>query len=148
MEAILVRTHRYCRVRGGLGATGLWFVLMGLVFASERSYRIQFARGHNSAVVKGSVVRGERDGYRLRAKVGQTMSVRLTSLESNAVFSIYPPGRRRPLPGTQDGADATRWTGKLPKSGEYLIQIGATRGNATYVLRVVVQGATRHRRAP
>jgi hypothetical protein len=90
-------------------------------------------------VVKGAVVRGDRDVYLLRARAGETMTARLTAVERNAALVIVPSGQQKPLPGTEEGADATRWTGKLPKSGDYRLRIGSTRRNATYVLRVTVR---------
>jgi hypothetical protein len=35
--------------------------------------------------------------------------------------------------------DIMRWSGKLPKSGTYLIVVGGTRGNATYKMDVGIR---------
>ncbi len=97
--------------------------------------KIRFARGSSSATVRGAVVRGDRDRYYLSAKKGQTMSVKITSTEDNAVFQIYLPGEEESLPKAGDGDDATDWSGELPADVEYVIVVGGTRGNASYTLK-------------
>jgi hypothetical protein len=106
--------------------------------AARAKHRIRFAPGHSSAQVKSSVLRGERNEYVLTAKAGQRMILSIRSLEKNAAFTVYPPGSARPLPATEEERDATTWTGKLPKHGDYVISVGSTRGNATYVLKVTI----------
>ena len=112
---------------------------------------IRFAAGASSAEIEGGVVRGDRDTYALTASKGQTLTVRITSVENNAVFQLFTPGAAVlhnddgqavegvALKGAGDGADATAWIGVLPASGRYLIVVGGTRGNAGYRLRVGVR---------
>jgi hypothetical protein len=92
--------------------------------------RVNFSPGSTSASLEGSVIRGERDEYLLGAQAGQQMTVRISSLEDNAVFQIFEPGGNRPLAGAGEGDDARGWSGELPTSGDYRIVVGATRGNA------------------
>jgi hypothetical protein len=66
------------------------------------------------------------------------MSVRISSLEDNAVFQIYEPGGKQSLPGAGERDDAQQWSGELPTSGDYTIIVGGTRGNATYTLKVTI----------
>jgi hypothetical protein len=112
---------------------------------------IQFPRGSTSAVIEESVIRGEQDFYYLTTKAGQTMEVVISSLEKNAVFSIYKPGytiatdkdgfteiKGESLPRAGETDDAMVWKGKLTVSGKYLIVVGGTRGNATYKLKVTI----------
>jgi hypothetical protein len=111
---------------------------------------IQFAVGKSSGKVAGGVIRGDRDVYSLDARAGQKMTVTISSVESNAVFQIYAPGAKatrgddgivefsgKMLPGA-DG-DTTNWSGRLPANGAYLIEVGGTRGNATYELTVSIE---------
>lgn len=109
------------------------------VSAEGVKQKIRFARGASSTTVKGAVVRGDQDRYYVGAQKGQTMSLRISSLESNAVFQVYSPGEAQTLPGAGEGDDATNWSGELPEDGEYVIVVGGTRGNATYNLRVSIQ---------
>jgi hypothetical protein len=112
---------------------------------------IQFAKGTSAATIEGGVVRGDNDWYDLTAKAGQTMDVRITSVESNAVFQIYQPGFKvtkddgmtfaegPTLAKAGGGDDAMTWIGRLPASGKYLIVVGGTRGNASYTLKVSIK---------
>ena len=100
--------------------------------------RVKFARGRTTAVLKGAVVRATKDRYILSARGGQTMIVHITSIEKNAVFSIAGPDGSV-LPGAEEEADASDWTGGLPMNGDYSISVSPTRGNATYTLEVTIR---------
>ena len=122
--------------------SALFFGIILLVAAGaaeagrDRTRRIRFESGRTTKVIKDAVVRGDRDRYLLRASAGQTLIVHITSEENNAVFDIYRPGGRRTLENAQESMD---WTGTLPRSGDYIIEVGGTRGNATYTLEVTVR---------
>jgi hypothetical protein len=88
----------------------------------------------SSHTISGSVIRGERARHPVKARAGQTLDVSIASDENNAVFQIYSPGEKEMLPGAGEMDDATKWSGKLPAEGEYVIVVGPTRGNATYTL--------------
>lgn len=100
--------------------------------------RVRFAKGKHSAIVSNSVVRGDRDTYILGAGAGQTMTVKITSLEDNAVFQIETPDGEY-LDGAGETDDAMEFTGELPAKGDYKIIVGGTRGNASYNLTVSIQ---------
>ena len=101
--------------------------------------KVRFARGTSSATIHGAVVRGDRDRYYVSAKRGQTMSVKITSTESNAVFQVYFAGEQESLEGAGEDDDATEWSGELPADNDYVIVVGGTRGNATYALRISIE---------
>jgi len=109
------------------------------IFAEGIKKKVRFAKGTSSTTIRGSVVRGDRDRYYVTAKKGQTMSVKITSRENNAVFQVYLSGEQESLPGAGDGDDATKWSGQLPADSEYTIVVGGTRGNATYTLTIAVK---------
>jgi hypothetical protein len=111
----------------------------GSVLAQGVKKKVRFTRGTSSTTIKGGVVRGDRDRYYVDAKAGQTMTVKITSLEKNAVFQIYYHGEEESLPGAGDGDDATNWSGELPIDNEYVIVVGGTRGNATYTLTISIK---------
>lgn len=102
------------------------------------SKRVRFLRGNTTATLKNTVVRGARDRYTFGARAGQKMTVSITSVERNAVFTIYTPGGGT-LEGAGEGEDASNWSGALPSSGDYVIEVGGTRGNANYTLKVKVR---------
>lgn len=98
--------------------------------------RIEFAHGRNTATVKDGVVRTEFKRYVLAARAGQQMTVRITSFEDNAAFNIFTAGDEELI----SGSDAVKqWSQKLPKTGNYIIEVGATRGNAGYTLKVTIR---------
>lgn len=130
------------RMKWGAGlAAGavLGTALMVPAGAKDWTERVKFKRNRSSAVIEGAVVRGDRDRYLVEARAGQRMTVHIRSLENNAVFWIQNAGNRRSLPGAGETADATRWSGRLPSSGDYIITVGGTRGNAGYTLTVSVR---------
>ena len=100
--------------------------------------RVRFARGRTSATLKNSVIRGTRDRYLVEARAGQKMTVSINSVERNAVFAIYAPSHDT-LEGASEHQEVKNWSGKLPESGDYVIEVGGTRGNATYRLTVSVR---------
>src|SRR3954462_13486007 len=102
----------------------------------DRTRRIRFESGRTTKVIKDAVVRGDRDRYILHARAGQTLLVHITSVENNAVFDIYRPGGKRTLENAQESMD---WSGALPRTGDYIIEVGGTRGNASYTLEVTVR---------
>jgi hypothetical protein len=113
---------------------------------------IFFATGSTSGTAGGHVLRGERNLYSVKAQGGQTLTVTLTTPDGNAVFQLYEPGTTigrdndgvlefhgQALHGAADGEDASRWQGRLPKTGTYLIVVGSTRGNARYSMDVKIE---------
>ena len=100
--------------------------------------RVKFKAGKTSAVVSNAVVRGDRDTYTIGAKAKQTMTVKITSVEKNAVFQIQTPNGLY-VAGADEGDDAMSWSGSLPETGDYQIIVGGTRGNAAYKLTVSVK---------
>ncbi len=113
---------------------------------------IFFASGSTRGTAGGHVLRGARDLYSVKATAGQIMTVTITAPDDNAVFQIYEPGAQvgrdadgllqftgKALANADDGDDATRWSGRLPRTGTYLIVIGSTRGNARYSMDVKIE---------
>ncbi|XGV94465.1 MAG: hypothetical protein ACAF41_17125 [Leptolyngbya sp. BL-A-14] len=109
-----------------------------LIAQRSRIQRVRFEPGADSATIKTSVVNGTRDLYLLGAQKGQVMTVRIVSLEDNAVFDIVAPpndtGKRQTLK-----QEAFSWSSTLPESGDYQIVVGSTRGNASYRLQVTIR---------
>lgn len=101
---------------------------------SGTTRRVRFPKGRTTTVLKGAIVRGTEDRYILRAGRGQTMTVRLTSVEDNAVFEVFAPNSGRSMAGA-----GTDWTGELPRAGDYTIVVSGTRGNATYTLEITIR---------
>jgi len=113
---------------------------------------IFFQTGSTSGTVGGRVVRSNRDLYSVKGTAGQSMTVTMTAPDDNVVFQLYEPGTTigrdndgllefhgQALHGAAEGEDTTRWQGRLPKSGTYLIVVGSTRGNGRYSMDVKIE---------
>ena len=115
-----------------------FFVFSQITQADGVTRRIKFAKGKHSATLSNAVIRGDQDTYIAGAKAGQKMTVKITSVEKNAVFFIEKPDGGY-LENAGEGDDQTTWTGTLPADGEYKITVAGTRGNATYKLSVNIK---------
>ena len=91
-----------------------------------------FNPGSSSATLSDAVVRGDRKTYLLGAQNGQQMDVSITSLEDNAVFDVIAPN------GVVLSQEQTQESLTLPSSGDYLVVVGGTRGNATFDLTIAI----------
>ncbi len=87
---------------------------------------VRFPKGRTTVVLKGRTTGGPSESggmdpitYRLRARKGQTMTLHLTSAKKNAVFGVWAPG----MEPMDVGANATDWSGPLPKTGVYEISV-------------------------
>lgn len=129
----------YARTVHRLLAVAFICVCTSSVSAQGVTKKVRFARGTSSTTIRGAVIRGDRDRYLVGARAGQTMTVKVTSLEKNAVFQIYFSGEQESLPGAGETDDATRWSGRLPANNEYVIVVGGTRGNASYTLTISIK---------
>ena len=104
--------------------------------ATSVTKRISFARGEISATVQGTTGAVDADHWVLAAMAGQTMSVNL----------ILPTGRRATLviygaDGTvllSDRASVMQWSGLLPKTQDYFIDVKPVTGAVSYTLKVTV----------
>jgi hypothetical protein len=101
--------------------------------------RVAFQEGKSSALLEGSVIRGERDVYLVRAMAGQTLRVFVGSLEDNAVFTIVDATTGKALKGSEEGNDTKRFICTLPSTGDYRIIVGGTRGNAEYIMKIEIR---------
>ncbi len=115
-----------------------FFVFSQITQADGVIKRIKFAKGKHSATLSNAVIRGDEDTYIAGAKAGQKMTVKITSVEKNAVFFIEKPDGGY-LENAGEGDDQTTWTGTLPDDGDYKITVAGTRGNATYKLSVTIK---------
>ena len=105
---------------------------------NQEDKRIRFKSGESSATVTGGVPRGETVSYILKGKKNQTMTVKVSSTESNAVFKIKNRTTGYFLPGAGEYDDASSWEGTLPSDGDYRIIVGSTRGGTEYTLIVTI----------
>lgn len=127
-----------------------WVFLLGssLAFAAEpiKAQQIRFAPGASSTTVKGTISGDKIIDYKLRAKAGQTMSVKLKTNSTSNYFNVLPPGSESAVfIGSTSGNE---WTGTLTADGEYTVRVylmrSAARRNAkaNYALTVGITGGS------
>jgi len=139
-----------------------WLFLFGLCFAAalipataapeQRSERITFSKGKNSAVLKNRIKGYESVVYLLGAKAGQQMQVQLETSNASNYFNLTAPGAEEAMHiGSSAGS---RYEGVLPSDGDYKIDVylmrNAARRNETaaYNLSVSITGVTSAQAAP
>lgn len=117
-----------------------WVLIPALLAAtgafaqSDSSHRIQFQRGHSSAVVKGNLSCDETVTYLVGAKAGQKMSLHLSG--KGAAFRLSTPNGRSP----QGGKAVNRSADDLEETGDYKIAVECWKvKSSSYELEVVIQ---------
>ncbi len=112
------------------GATLALFAATAFAADKVTSVSVHFEKGTSSASMKGSFAGYDSVEYSLGAKAGQTLTVRIAG-NSNANFNIFAPGDK---PGAAtaigSGSVGADWSGPLPKSGNYTIQVFQMRASA------------------
>jgi hypothetical protein len=129
-------------VAGVLAASFAWAVAATPI----ETRPISFAKGASSATVKGTIQGDQTIDYKLRARAGQTMRVKLVTRHGANYFNVLPPGSNDVaiFVGATDGNE---WTGTLPSDGEYTVRVylmrSAARRNESspYTLTVGVTGS-------
>ncbi|MDQ1303097.1 MAG: hypothetical protein QG595_1080 [Pseudomonadota bacterium] len=124
-----------------LGATASSAVAAGPI----ESRPIEFANGASSATISASLKGEQTIDYKLRARAGQRMSVKLKSSNAANYFNVLPPGSQDVaiFVGSSDGNE---WSGSLETDGEYTVRVylmrSAARRNetASYTLTVGIAG--------
>lgn len=90
------------------------------------------------ATVRGLIGGESIDHYVIRARKGQTITITFTwkKEENNtASFSVSSAAATGPQLDGQESDGGKRWTGKIPRTGDYLIEVVA-HPYAHYTLRV------------
>lgn len=125
-------------------------------YAAENRYEeVRFARGTSSTTIRSSVTGYDTVNYTVDARAGQNMTVSLRSNINANYFNIYAPGN-----GPGDGAmfggetNGNRYSGRLPASGRYTIQVYLMRSvarrnvRADFTLSIAISGSGGSAMAP
>ncbi|WP_445175809.1 SH3 domain-containing protein [Microcoleus sp.] len=86
---------------------------------SKVNQQINFLPGGDEAIVKGRIIGGGSHSYIIRAAKGQTMTVRT---RKDVFPQIIAPGGEL-LAGNPYEGNETEWTGKVPVTGNYTLQL-------------------------
>ncbi|MXN17743.1 SH3 domain-containing protein [Pseudooceanicola sp. GBMRC 2024] len=103
--------------------------LSGPLAAQEgRSVETRFATGMMSASYSDAITGYESVNYFLQARAGQIMAVAFSASNLSAYFNVWGPGADTAL--FAGAAAGDRFTGVLPESGRYRIQVYLMRNAA------------------
>jgi len=111
-----------------------------------RTERVQFPKGATGTTIKGRIRGREIVDYKLRARAGQGMIVRLETDNPSNYFNVLAPGEAE-VAFFVGSVKGNRFEGDLPKSGDYTIRVylmrnAARRGErANYKLNVSITAA-------
>lgn len=93
--------------------------------------RIKFKSGKSSAVVKGTVAQGGPDFWLVKAKQGQTLTVRV---RGKVTFGMDSPRGQM----TEDDGEDTSYSFDLDFDGDYTIRVYSGGGVQDYTLSVSI----------
>lgn len=100
--------------------------------------RIVFGQGSTDAALHGNIPAGQIEHFVLRAQAGQTMTVNVASEPRDSVILVVWG-----VDGTvliSDHATATKWSGRLPKTQDYQIDLKPFAGKAAeYTIFVTIK---------
>ncbi len=115
-----------------VGRLAIAFIVVSFVFSpevvgAETTKRVTFPKGKTTVSYRGKLTReyASYDSYVLRAKKGQTITVKLTTADRDASFSIYETKQLGPDEDTilPNNETLRSFTGKLPITSEYSVQV-------------------------
>ena len=103
-------------------AVGLAVPTAALAESGIKSQQVQFAKGRSSAQVKGNIVGNAVADYKLRARAGQTLNVKLKASNASTYYNVLPPGSTGEAiyNGSTDGTSSST---ALPADGEYTVRV-------------------------
>lgn len=122
------------------------FILISSFLTFAEVHNVELSLGQKK-VLKGSVRSGEgnEELYIFEAKDGQKLTVNLSSINSNAAFSVNEQYRVDRSPIEVDGKAVEdkneEWSGNLPKAesnGLYSVSVTSTKGTASFTLEMTL----------
>jgi heat shock protein HslJ len=107
----------------------------GAVPGKDNGARIEFPPGESSAEVFAELAGGVTDSYLVRGQQGQTMSVEITSPNNDVLLNVIAEDGT-PLKRYQNGPPS--WTGTLPATQDYVLQVVSVGQASSYTLHVSI----------
>lgn len=115
-----------------------------------RRERIEFGKGKTGATIRGATPFATvTDRYTIAARTGQEMTVQISAKDETVDFSLTDPSYKDAEPSKGGvlkdivllyGEEGKRsWTGKLPRDGDYIIEVASRYGGSKYTLKVTVR---------
>ncbi|HIK29695.1 MAG: SH3 domain-containing protein [Oscillatoriaceae bacterium SKW80] len=106
---------------------------------SDVKTRINFPAGGEEALVKGRIIGGGSHAYLLRAAQGQTMTI---IVHQGALPFVFPANDfygRQEMTGGGHYTGKNRWSGRIPYTGDYQIQLDSNFKGFVYEFTVKVK---------
>jgi hypothetical protein len=130
-----------------VGATGLallvTLLLPGQTARAGKEQRVRFQKGRTTAILKGKLPReaADYDAYVLRARAGQRLIVHLAAGDSQAYIKVFSLdlGPAEDMLTPEEDDIIQDWSGKLPVSGDYSVQVYTNGAGGNYTLEVTVR---------
>jgi len=125
-------------------------IMLALIFTVQQTgagqggkiiKRVKFDPGSSSAALKGAINKGREVVYVLGARKGQRLEASIDgkSEANDVVFSITGPDGKSLMGREGDDYD-TKWSGVLPKTGDYQLTVGTIESiTAQYTLKVSIR---------
>jgi hypothetical protein len=127
-----------------LAAAALCLISSGLAQVQDiRTERVRFPPGATGTTIEGRITGYEIVDYKLGARAGQTMTVKMTTDGGANHFNLMAPGETE-VAFFNGSLGDNAYTGRLPESGDYTIRLyqmrsAARRGaTANYTLTVEI----------
>ena len=121
--------------------TAILVSLFTVSVSAQTKVRVKFAKGTSSATVKGIVKAYKYIDYLVRAKSGQTMTVKLNSANAGCSFVIFYSD----LKNVEDATDVQEFTRNVDVDDDYIVRVllprsAARRGeSANFSLKIGIE---------
>jgi hypothetical protein len=96
--------------------------------------KVFFQKGRTTAILKNTIRKGTNHHYLLSASEGQTMILHLAAKQTS--LTVYKPDGGEAI---EDADGVNDWTGTLPETGEYTIEVATDAKAAPYTLEVTIR---------
>lgn len=110
-----------------------------------KEQRVKFGRGRTTAILKGRLPReaADYDAYLVGAKARQKLIVHLASSDRKAFLRVFSldlgPAEDMITPEPKAKSPLRDWSGPMPVSGDYSIQVYPGGSGGAYTLEVTVR---------
>lgn len=97
-------------------------ILIGLFTIStsaQSKVRVKFAKGASSSTVKGTIAGYKYIDYIIRAKSGQTMSIKLTSANAACSFAMFYSDMKE----VEDANDVQEFSRNVDVDDDYIVRV-------------------------
>jgi hypothetical protein len=113
-------------------------MLAATASAQEADETLLMPEGAYGTTVQGGLAAGETRTYFLEAKKGQQFTAKLVSLEDNGYLVITDSAGNSLLENLPKSARVRNLDIILPRSGKYMLEVAAHKGQCAYLLEVTL----------